>query len=99
MKTIKIYISDDSVTPSVIAKLNRQIPESVKNSLKYKITYPELIDCIENLSARAKKLTKTGTTIHIQKQFFLPDINILIALDFPQKSGFMNKLAGIFRRC
>jgi hypothetical protein len=97
MKTIKIQISNDSITSSAIGELDRQLPESTKNSPEFKISYYQVIGCIEDFSTRARKLAKSGTTIHIQKEFALPDVNILIALDYPKKTGFLEKLACIFR--
>ena len=98
MKNIKIQISDDSVAPSVISELDRKIPESTRISPEFQILYPQITDCIDDFTARAKKLANAGTTIHIQKEFTLPDASIFIALDYPMRNGLLEKFAGIFRR-
>jgi len=47
---------------------------------------------------KAKKLSNAGTTIHIQKEFTLSDMRIVVALDYPKKSGFLSKISGFLKR-
>jgi hypothetical protein len=99
MKTIRIQISDDSVTSATISELDKQIEESTRISAEFKIIYSQVIACIEDFSAKAKKLANAGTTIHIQREFKLPGVQILIALDYPKRTkgtSFLEKLRGIF---
>jgi len=98
MKNIKIQISDDSVVSSVISELDRKISESTRISQEFQIFYPQITACIDDFIAKAKKLANAETTIHIQKEFTLPDANIFIALDYPKRNGLLEKFAGIFRR-
>ena len=98
MKTINITISDDSVASSVIGYLNSQISESTRNSTEFKILYPQITACLDDFATKAKKLPNAGTTIHIQKEFALPDLSILVALDYPKKKRFFEKLTNIFKR-
>ena len=98
MKLIKVLISDDTGTSSVISKLDRQIPETTKNSPEFTMLYPQLTACIEDFSAKAKKLGRVGTTLHIQKEFMFPGARVLVVLDYPRKAGFLEKLAGILKR-
>lgn len=98
MKNIKIQISDDSVVSSVISELDRKIPESTRISPEFQIFYPQITACINDFTAKAKKLANAGTTIHIQKEFTLQDASIFIALDYPKRNGLLEKFVGIFRR-
>jgi len=98
MKTIKIQILDYSNSSSAISYMDRQISQQTKNSPEFTSFYPQVIACIEDFTMKAKKLSKVGTTIHIQKEFTLSDTRIFIALDYPMKSGFLSKLTGSLKR-
>ncbi len=60
--------------------------------------YPQLTACIEDFSAKAKKLGKVGTTIHIQKEFMFPGASVLVVLDYPRKIGLLEKLARFLKK-
>lgn len=96
MKTITIQISDDSVISTVINDLDRQIKQSVRNSPEFGIIYSQVTACIEDFSTKAKKLAKVGTTIHIQREFKLPAVKIIIDLDYPKRTSFLQKLKDVF---
>ncbi len=98
MKTIKIQILDYSDSSSAISYLDRQISQQTKNFPEFTSFYPQVIACIEDFAMKAEKLSKVGTTIHIQKEFTLSDTRIFVALDYPKKSGFLSKLAGFLKR-
>jgi len=95
MKPIKILISDDAEALSAICHLEDQIPETTKNTPNYSIIFPQVAACIEDFSERAKRLAKDGTTIHAEKEFNLPGASILVILQYPKKTGFMEKLIGM----
>ena len=98
MKTIIIQISDYLDSSSAISYLDSQISQQTRNSPDFTSIYPQLIACIEDFEMKAKKLSNAGTTIHIQKEFTFSDTRILIALDYPMKSGFLSKLTGFLKR-
>ena len=98
MKIIKIQISDYSDISSTIGYLDGQISQKTRNSPEFAGFYPQLIACIEDFSIKAKKLSNAGTTIHIQKEFTLSNTRILIALDYPMKSGFLSKLTRFLKK-
>ena len=98
MKTIIIQILDYPDTSSAISYLDRQISQQTRNSPEFASFYPQLIACIEDFAMKAKKLSKVGTTIHIQKEFTLSDTRIFITLDYPMKSGFLSKLTRFLKR-
>ena len=98
MKKINIQISNDTVASVAITDLNSQISESTKNSPEFQIFYVQVAACIEDFTTKAKKLARSGTTIHIQKAFSLPNANVFISLDYPKKTGFIDKFKGIFKQ-
>ena len=95
MKAIKVLISDDTETLSAIRDLESQIPASTKGAPDYSIMFPQVKSCIEDFSEKARMLAKDGTTIHIEKEFELPGVSILVILDYPRKLGLVDKLMGI----
>ena len=98
MKLIKILISDTSVSNSVISALDDQIPKSTKKSPTFFVIYPQIITCIEQFSEKVKILAKTGTTIHIKKEFILPGVIVSVILEYPRKMGLFEKLARVLKR-
>lgn len=98
MKTIKIQILDYPDTSSAISYFDKQISQQTRNSPEFTSFYPQLIACIEDFAIKAKKLSKVGTTIHIQKEFTLSDTRIFVALDYPMKPGFLSKLTRFLKR-
>ncbi len=98
MKAINLHISDDSIASNVIKDLEAQIQDATKQTLEYQMIFGEVKSCIEGFTEKAKKLARTGTTIHISKTFSLPETNILITLEFPRKTSFMDKLKKYFKK-
>lgn len=98
MKFIEVLISDDTDVYSEISRLNNRIPASTKNSPEFDVIYPQVTACIEDFSERAKKLAKTGTTIHILKEFTFPNIRVMIVLEYPRKRRLFAKLSSLIRR-
>lgn len=98
MKSITIRISDYSDAYSAISSLNDQIPETTRDSPDFKIIYPVVTACIEDFADKAKKLAKTGTTIHIQKKFPFPDVSVMVVLEYPRKMRFLEKLSGFLKK-
>jgi len=98
MKTIKIRISDGSEPSSAISYLNSQIPESTKTTTEFAVVFPQVVSCIEDFIDKARKLAKSGTTIHIKKEFILPEVKLLVSLDYPEKVGFFEKLSRMLKR-
>lgn len=98
MKTIKIQISDYSEVSAAISSLDNQIPLTTKNSPDFTILYPQVIACIEDFAIKSKTLSKSGTSIHIQKEFILSTMKIFVSLDYPKKSGFLSKFAEFLKR-
>ncbi len=96
MKTISVHISDESIASDAINELYLKIKSSTKQTSEFQIFFNQVEYCINNFVEKAEKLTRTGTTIHIEKQFTLSDIKILITLDYPKKISFMNKLKNFF---
>ena len=97
MKTINVQISDDSVPSVAISDLDGQISDSTRNSPEFQVLYGQVTACIEDFIIRAKILARSGTTIHIEKEFLFPDTKIFINLDYPKKTGLIEKIKGIFR--
>lgn len=96
MKTIRIQISDDTDPFHKISDYNKQIPTSIKNMAEFTLVNSKIIACIEDFTQRVKILGKPGTNIHIKKEFKLPQINIIITLDYPPtKIGLLKKLFGM----
>lgn len=98
MKPIKVYVSDDVAADLAIEYLQSHIPDEIRNSPEYGFIFPEIRSCIEDFSSKAKKLARTGTTIHIDKEFALSGLKIVIVLEYPRKAGFFERIVGIFRR-
>lgn len=98
MKKIRVQISDDSEVVASISEMDRQIPASTRSSPEFPILYEQVITCIEDFASRARKLARSGTTIHIEKELSFADISILIALDYPKKTGLLDRIKGIFKR-
>jgi len=98
MKKINIQISNDTIASVAIRELNSQISESKRNSPEFQIVYAPVTACIEDLTSKAKKIARSGTTIHVNKVFKLPDTNIFIALDYPKKTGLIDKFKRIFKQ-
>lgn len=98
MKIINVKISDDSIAAHVIQNIKDQIPVSTKLSPEYQIIFGQVIVCVEDFIEKAKVIAGNGTTIYIKKTFSLPEINILITLEYPRKTSLINKLKAIFRR-
>lgn len=98
MKPVKVYVSDDTDVDSAVEYLESQISNGIRNSPEYGFIFPEIQSCIENFSSKAKKLAKTGTTIHIDKEFTLSGLIILIILEYPRKVGFFERIVGMLRR-
>jgi hypothetical protein len=93
MKSIKIVISDDTEIYTAIDGLNTQIGEETKNSPEFNILYPQITACIKEYSEKAKRLARIGTTIHIQREFIVHNVRVLVVLDFPRKLGFFEKMS------
>lgn len=98
MRKITVQISDDSIASNVIQNLEVQIKDSAKQTPEYKMIFREVKSCIEDFTEKANKLSRTGTTIHIAKTFSLPETSILITLEYPRKTSFMDKLKRIFKK-
>jgi len=98
MKTIKIHISEGSKSSSVISYLESQIPESTKTTTEFAVVFPQVVSCIEDFIDKARKLAKSGTTIHIKKEFILPGVKLLVSLDYPKKVSFFEKVSGMLKR-
>jgi len=98
MKKINIQISNDTVASDAINELNSQVSKSTRNSTEFQILYAQVTECIEDFIRKARKLAKSGTTIHVQKAFKFPDANVFIVLDYPKKTGFIDKFKGIFKQ-
>jgi hypothetical protein len=98
MKTINVQISDDSVASNIIQSLEDQIQDSTKQTPEYQMIFGQVTGCIEDFSEKSKKLARSGTTIHIEKTFSLPETNILITLEYPRKLGFMDKLKKLLNK-
>lgn len=98
MKTINVRISDDSIASNVIQNLEVKIQDPTKQTPEYQMIFGEVKSCIEDFTEKAKKLARTGTTIHIEKTFSLPESNILITLEYPRRISFMDKLKNIFKK-
>ena len=98
MKSIAVHISDDVSVDSAIEYLQSHIPEEIRNSPEYGLIFPEILSCIDDFSSRAKKLARAGTTIHIDKEFTLSGLRIVIVLEYPRKAGFFERIVGVLRR-
>lgn len=98
MRPIKIHVSDDTDVCLEISRMNNKIPESIRNSPEFIIIYPQVTACIEDFSHKAKKLARTGTTIHIKKEFSFPKLRLLVILDYPKKQGFLETLSKFLTR-
>ncbi len=98
MKKISIQISNDSETSSVISELNDRIPDSTRNTLEFQALFDQITTCIDDFCQKAKRLAKTGTTIHIEKEFIFSNGNILIVLDYPKKNDLLDKIKGLLKR-
>jgi hypothetical protein len=98
MKRVVIPISDDTEVGSAIASLNAQIPEFARNSQEYAVLYPRVVATIEDLSGKVKQIARTGTTVHVNKEFNFPDFVVSVVVDYPRRAGLLEKLVGLFRR-
>ncbi|MCO6413216.1 MAG: hypothetical protein J5I92_10765 [Thiogranum sp.] len=96
MKTIRVNISDQSSVYTRIAELDKQLPDSTRTSPDFHLLYQQAVTTIEDFVSKAKKLARTGTTIHIQKQIDFPGLTLLIVLDSPQRVSFLGKLKQMF---
>ena len=98
MKIINVQISDDSIASSVVQNIKDQIPGSTKLTPEYQIIFGQVIVCVEDFIEKAIAIAGNGTTIYMKKTFSLPEINILITLEYPRKTSLINKLKAIFKR-
>jgi hypothetical protein len=98
MKKITIVVSDETEISTALRDLKSQIPESVRKAAEFSSIYPHISACIEDFSARAKKLAKAGTTIHIEKVFSVSGTTITVKLNYPKKVSFLQKLTGILKK-
>jgi hypothetical protein len=94
MQKIKINISED-----IDSNLLRdEIPISIYQSEEFQVLYPQITACIEDFVGKAKKISQIGTTIHMQKEFCLSNSIIVISLDHPKKTNFVNRLSTFFKK-
>lgn len=98
MKTIQVRISDDSVASDAIRSLESQLQDSMKQTPEFQMIFGEVTNCINEFTEKAKKLARTGTTIHIAKTFSFPETDILITLEYPRKNSFMDRLKQVFKK-
>jgi len=98
MKTIQVKISDDSVASGAIQNLESQIQDSIKQTPEFQMIFGEVTNCINEFTEKAKKIARTGTTIHIAKTFSLPETDILITLEYPRKNSFMDRIKQVFKK-
>lgn len=98
MKTIKVQISNETSAGPVVQYLESRIPEETKSSPEFSLIFPKITSCIEDFSDKAKKLAKSGTTIHVEKEFTLPGLSVCVVLEYPKKIGIMERIAGILKR-
>lgn len=96
MRAINIQISDDSNPNILVEELSSKLSERIKSSNEFNAVYAEIVTCIKDFSERAKKLSNNGTTIYIQKEFKISDVNVIVVLDYPKKNSFFSKLKQLF---
>ncbi|MCX8043533.1 MAG: hypothetical protein N3B18_05330 [Desulfobacterota bacterium] len=92
MKTITIKISDADDANRALACFHTSVPAQVKTLPEFAAVQSQIVVCIEDFAGKVKKIAKSGTTIHIRKEFFLPRMRLVIVLDYPRKPGFLEKL-------
>jgi hypothetical protein len=96
MKKIRLKISDASAVAASIEELDKQIPNSKKKLPEFNLFHDLVVKCIEDFGSRVKKHSKTGTTIHLEKEFDFSGLSILIILDYPKKESFFGRVKKVF---
>lgn len=97
MKTITIKISDPADTSRELARFHKDIPARVKAAPEFAALQTSIAACVEDFSAKIKKVAGNGTTMHIRKEFLMPGLRVVIILDYPRRAGFFEKLLAIAR--
>lgn len=96
MKAINIQVSDDSNPNDLVEELNNKLSDRIKSSYEFNTVHTEIVECIKDFAERARKLSKNGTTIHIQKEFKISDVNVVVVLDYPREKSFFSKFKQLF---
>lgn len=79
-----------------IKKIDKKIPDSKKLMPGFDLFYNQIITCIHEFRAQEKKLSQTGTTLHLKKEFVFYDLSILLILDYPKKTTFFDWVKKVF---
>lgn len=98
MKKICVQISDASSVAASIEKIDKQIPDSTKHLPGFDFLYNQVITCIEDFGTTAKKISKKGTALHLEKEVIFSNFSVLITLDYPNKVSFFDRVKNIFSR-
>jgi len=96
MKKICVQVSDASSVAASIEKLDKEIPDSKRDLLGFDLLYNQVITCIEDFGTMAKKISKKGTTLHLEKEVIFSDFSVLITLDYPNRVSFFDRVKNIF---
>lgn len=97
MKIVHVRLSIENSLASIIADLDKQIPEATKQSEHFKALYEQTIDTIQSFYSKAEKIMKVGTTMRLEKSIQMPGCSVHILLDTTQKKSISDKIKDLFR--
>jgi len=96
MNVIKVDIDNDSLTSELVSRLEQRLPESTKSTPEFQLLWGQITSSIDDLVVKASKFTRKGTSIRIEKDYDLPNVKIVIVLEYPKKRNLLSKISKYF---
>ena len=96
METVRIHVVENKKAEEIIDQFVSNCPDKLKQSVDFDLQIPHLKQCVENYTDKLHKLSGSGTTIHIEKEFTIENFIVIVSLSYPRKKSVFVKILDFF---
>ena len=98
METVRIHVEENQRAEEIIDQFISNCPSQLKQSTDFNLQFPFIKQCVEDFIDKLHKISRSGTTIHIEKKFIIEKFIVTVSLSYPIKKSILVKVLGFFKR-